>query len=54
MAEQAVALHGPASSTDAQSAAALTIVRKPRVDPEAEHAFVAEVLGYSGAYESKP
>jgi acyl-CoA dehydrogenase len=53
MADQAVALHGQASATDAQSTAALTIVRKPRIDAAAEQAFVAEVLTYSGAYEMK-
>ena len=53
MAGQAIALHGQASSTDAQSTAALTIVRKPRISDVAEDAFVSEVLGYSGAYEMK-
>ena len=53
MAEQAVALHGQASATDAQSTAALTIVRKPRIEAAGEDAFVSEVLGYSGAYEMK-
>lgn len=53
MASQAVALHGQASSTDAQSIAALTIVRKPRIEAAAEDSFVSEVLGYSGAYEMK-
>ncbi|MGI9126043.1 MAG: acyl-CoA dehydrogenase, partial [Mycobacterium sp.] len=54
MADQAVALHGQGSATDAQSAAALTIVRKPRIDAAAEREFVSEVLGYSGTYEMKP
>jgi len=54
MADQAVALHGQASATDAQSAGALAIVRKPRIDADAEQAFVSEVLSYSGAYEMKP
>ena len=53
MADQAVALHGQASATDSQSTAALTIVRKPRVEADAENSFVSEVLGYSGAYEMK-
>ena len=53
MADQAVALHGQASATDAQSTAALTIVRKPRIDAGAEDRFVNEVLSYSGAYEMK-
>jgi acyl-CoA dehydrogenase len=53
MAGQAIALHGQASSTEAQSTAALTIVRKPRIEHATEDAFVSEVLGYSGAYEMK-
>jgi alkylation response protein AidB-like acyl-CoA dehydrogenase len=54
MADQAVQLHGQASATEAQGAAALAIVRKPRIDAEAEQLFVTEVLSYSGAYEMKP
>lgn len=54
MADQAVALHGQASATDAQSTAALAIVRKPRIEAGAEDAFVSEVLSYSGTYEMKP
>lgn len=54
MADQAVQLHGQASATAAQSAAGLAIVRKPRIDTEAEQMFVAEVLSYSNAYEMKP
>ena len=54
MADQAVALHGQASATDAQSTAALTIVRKPRIQADAEDVFVSEVLSHSGAYEMKP
>ena len=54
MADQAVALHGQASATDPQSTAALTIVRKPRIEADAEEAFVSEVLSYSGAYEMRP
>ena len=54
MADQAVQLHGQASATEAQGAAALAIVRKPRIDTEAELTFVTEVLSYSGAYEMKP
>ena len=53
MADQAVALHGQASATDAKSTAALTIVSKPRIDAGAEDRFVNEVLSYSGAYEMK-
>jgi acyl-CoA dehydrogenase len=54
MADQAVALHGQASATDAQSTAAMTIVRKPRIQADAENTFVSEVLSYSGVYEMKP
>ncbi len=54
MADQAVNLHGQASASAAQSAGALAIVRKPRIDADAEASFVSEVLGYSGAYEMKP
>jgi acyl-CoA dehydrogenase len=54
MADQAVALHGQASATDAQSSAALAIVRKPRIEAGADETFVAEVLSYSGTYEMKP
>ena len=53
MAAYAVELHGQASATEAQSVAALGIVRKPVIDAEAENAFVAEALSYSGAYEMK-
>ena len=52
MADQAVELHGQSSATEAQSAAALKIIRRPLLsDSEAD--FVAEVLSYSGAYEMK-
>ena len=54
MAEQAVQLHGQASATEEQSVAVLSIVRKPRIDAEAENTFVTEVLSYSGTYEMKP
>ena len=54
MADQAVALHGQASATDAQSSAALAMVRKPRIEAGAEETFVSEVLSYSGTYEMKP
>ena len=53
MSDQAVALHGQSSATDAQSEAALAILRKPRIEAEAERMFVNEVLSYSGAYEMK-
>lgn len=54
MAEQAVALNGQPSATDAQRAAALTIIKHPVIEAGAEDAFVAEVLSYDGAYEMKP
>ena len=54
MADQAVQLHGQPSATGAQSAAALSIVRRPRIHTAAEEAFVTEVLSYSNAYEMKP
>ena len=53
MATYAVELHGQASATAAQSAAALTLIRKPVTDTVAENVFVSEVLSYSGAYEMK-
>lgn len=54
MAEQAVALHGQPSATDAQRAAALTLLQNPVFDADAEAAFVTEVLSYDGTYEMKP
>ncbi|MGV0990986.1 MAG: acyl-CoA dehydrogenase [Mycobacterium sp.] len=53
MATYAVELHGQASATEAQAAAALTLVRKPVIEAAAENAFVSEVLSYSGTYEMK-
>ena len=53
MSARAVELHGQASASAAQSAAALTVVRKPVIEAAAEDAFVSEVLSYSGAYEMK-
>ena len=50
----AVELHGQASATEAQSTAAMTLLRKPVIDRAAEDEFVSEVLAYSGAYEMKP
>jgi acyl-CoA dehydrogenase len=50
MAEQAVALHGQASASQQQREAALRIVKAPVIDPAAEDAFLAEVIGYEGAY----
>ena len=43
--EFAVALHGQASATPAQQAAALTLVRRPSVDPAAGQALHKELLG---------
>ena len=54
MAEQAVALNGQPSATDAQRTAALAIIKHPVIDPVAETEFVAEVLSYDGTYEMKP
>ena len=54
LAEQAVALHGQPSATDAQRAAAMALIQRPLFDPAAEEKFVAEVLAYDGAYEMKP
>jgi acyl-CoA dehydrogenase len=54
MAGQAVALHGQASASDDQRAAALRLIRSAVIDPGAEDAFVAEVLSYDGAYEMQP
>ena len=48
--EIAVALHGQASATDGQRAGALGLIRAPRIETQAEEAFVAEVLGLAGAY----
>ena len=53
MATRAVELHGQASASEAQSSAALALLRKPAITPAAEDAFVTEVLSYSGAYEMK-
>jgi alkylation response protein AidB-like acyl-CoA dehydrogenase len=53
MSTYAVELHGQASATDDQAKAALSIVRKPVINPAAENTFVSEVLSYSGAYEMK-
>ena len=50
MSEQAVALNGQASATDAQRSAALGIIKAPMIDAAAEDAFVTEVLSYDGAY----
>ena len=53
MSTYAVELHGQGSATDDQAKAALSIVRKPVINPSAENVFVGEVLSYSGAYELK-
>ena len=43
-------LHGQASATEAQRTAALALIRAPRIDAEAENAFVDEVLALSDSY----
>jgi len=50
----AVALHGKASSTDAQQAWALGQVRKPVVDATRFGRVWERVKGLSGAYETRP
>jgi alkylation response protein AidB-like acyl-CoA dehydrogenase len=54
VAEFAVALHGQPSATPAQQQAALTLIRRPTIDPAAEDEFVAEVLSYDGAWTMNP
>ena len=53
MSTYAVELHGQGSATDDQAKAALSIVRKPVINPSAENVFVGEVLSYSGTYQLK-
>ncbi|MEI2785314.1 MAG: acyl-CoA dehydrogenase family protein [Candidatus Nanopelagicales bacterium] len=48
--EMAVGLHGQASATDGQRAAALALIAAPTIDAAAEQAFVDEVLQLSDAY----
>jgi alkylation response protein AidB-like acyl-CoA dehydrogenase len=50
----AVALHGTASSTDAQQAWALQSVRKPVVDPDRFESVWQKVRDLAGAYEMRP
>jgi acyl-CoA dehydrogenase len=50
----AVALHGKASSTDAQQAWALGQVRKPVVDETRFGRVWEQVKALSGAYETRP
>ena len=50
----AVALHGRASSTEAQQAWALAAVRKPVVDGERFERVWERVRGLAGAYEMRP
>ena len=50
----AVSLHGQASASPAQQQHALALVARPTIDPDAEAAFVAEVLSYDGAYAMRP
>ncbi len=52
--EYAVALHGQPSATTAQQASALALVRRAMIEPEAEDAFVAEVVSYADVYAMKP
>jgi acyl-CoA dehydrogenase len=50
----ATALHGKASSTEAQQAWALDHVRKPVTDPERTGRVLAQVTALDGAYEMRP
>ena len=50
----AVALHGRASSTDAQQEWALANVRKPAVDGDRFERVWEQVRGLAGAYEMRP
>jgi acyl-CoA dehydrogenase len=50
----AVALHGRASSTEAQQAWALAHVRKPVVDADRFASVWEQVRGLAGAYEMRP
>ena len=52
--EYAIALHGKASSTEAQQAWALGAVRKPVVDEARFGRIWDTVVGLSGAYEMRP
>ena len=50
----ATALHGKASSTEAQQAWALEHLRKPVVDAERTERVFSQVVALSGAYEMRP
>jgi acyl-CoA dehydrogenase len=50
----AIAVHGKASSTDAQQEWAIGAVRKPAVDQERFDRVWAQVKAYDGAYEMRP
>ena len=52
--DYAVALHGKASSTEAQQAWALRAVRKPVVDAARFGRLWEQVAGLSGTYEMRP
>ena len=52
--EYAIALHGKASSTEAQQAWALGAVRKPVVDGDRFGRVWEQVVALSGAYEMRP
>ena len=54
MSEYALQLHGRATATAEQRAAALAIIAAPVVDAAAEDVFVAEVLSYDGSYTITP
>jgi alkylation response protein AidB-like acyl-CoA dehydrogenase len=50
----AVALHGQPAATPEQQQRALALVRRPSLPAEPEERFVAEVLGYDGAWTMSP
>jgi acyl-CoA dehydrogenase len=52
--DYALQLHGQASASDEQRAAALKLIAAPRIDAAREKDFVAEVLSYDGAYVMNP
>ncbi len=52
--DYALQLHGQASASDAQRAAALKLIAAPQIDGAREKDFVAEVLSYDGAYVMNP
>ncbi len=52
--DYALQLHGQASASDEQRAAALKLIAAPQLDGVREKDFVAEVLSYDGAYVMNP